>query len=185
MAKQKGFTQHYRNTAFVKNQLGSKIPSGKRWQSSTNSAGFTLIEIIVVTGIIGLLAALVMASLNLSRVKSRDARRQEDLHEVETALEIYHNEKGAYPAVFDTWLYSTDAANPWIIDLGTNYIPEVPKDPRNKGNQIYRYYHNQNKIADWPMSAGGYILLVYPELEENGNFDTPWADDGKAFALFK
>jgi prepilin-type N-terminal cleavage/methylation domain-containing protein len=59
--------------------------------------GFTLIELLVVIAIIGVLASVVMASLNITRMKSRDARRITDLTSIRTALELYHLNHNAYP----------------------------------------------------------------------------------------
>ena len=52
--------------------------------------GFTLIELLVVIAIIGLLSSIVLASLNTAREKARDAKRQGDLHSLQTAIETYY-----------------------------------------------------------------------------------------------
>ncbi len=63
--------------------------------------GFTLIELLVVIAIIGLLASIVLVSLNSARAKARDVRRVADLKQVQTALEMYYDTNGSYPA--GTW----------------------------------------------------------------------------------
>ncbi|MFH0856720.1 MAG: prepilin-type N-terminal cleavage/methylation domain-containing protein, partial [bacterium] len=62
-----------------------------------NRKGFTLIELLVVIAIIGLLSTLAVVSLNTARAKARDARRISDVKQIQTALELYYNDKGAYP----------------------------------------------------------------------------------------
>jgi len=62
-----------------------------------NAQGFTLIELLVVIAIIGMLASIVLVSVQNVRVKARDARRSADLKNFETALELYVSTNGHYP----------------------------------------------------------------------------------------
>jgi prepilin-type N-terminal cleavage/methylation domain-containing protein len=58
--------------------------------------GFTLIELLVVIAIIGILAAVVLVSLNSARVRGRDGRRLSDLQNIATALELYFDQNNTY-----------------------------------------------------------------------------------------
>ncbi len=60
--------------------------------------GFTLIELLVVIAIIGILSTLSVLALNSARARARDAKRISDVRQIQTALEMYHNEKSTYPA---------------------------------------------------------------------------------------
>jgi prepilin-type N-terminal cleavage/methylation domain-containing protein len=55
---------------------------------TSESRGFTLIELLVVIAIIGLLASVVVASLESARAKSRDARRLQDLKSIANQIEL-------------------------------------------------------------------------------------------------
>ncbi|PJE64729.1 MAG: hypothetical protein COU90_00455 [Candidatus Ryanbacteria bacterium CG10_big_fil_rev_8_21_14_0_10_43_42] len=99
--------------------------------------GFTLIELLVVISIIGLLASVVLASLNTARSRARDARRMTDMRQIQTALELYFNDNGVYPSTSNVWFgvsvnggsRGVTGAGGYIPNLAPTYIPTLPVDP--------------------------------------------------------
>jgi prepilin-type N-terminal cleavage/methylation domain-containing protein len=81
----------------------------------TRSNGFTLIELLVVIAIIGLLASIILASLNTARQKGRDAKRVSDIKEIQLALELYYDANSQYPTT--------------LAPLAPVYISALPTDP--------------------------------------------------------
>jgi prepilin-type N-terminal cleavage/methylation domain-containing protein len=114
--------------------------------------GFTLIELLVVIAIISLLASIVMASLNTARSKARDARRMQDLHEINNAIQLYIADNGRAPDLgCDSpdrdCVASSTAVQEWYrlsVNL-SKYLPNLPIDPMNGESfgpeeYSYRYY---------------------------------------------
>lgn len=95
--------------------------------------GFTLIELLVVIAIIGILASIVLASLNSARQKSRDARRIADVKQIQLALELYFDgNSGKYPGGDEA---GTGAGS--YATLAPSYIATLPSDPL--AGRAYQY----------------------------------------------
>jgi prepilin-type N-terminal cleavage/methylation domain-containing protein len=94
-----------------------------KYNMKKSNKGFTLVELLVVISIIGILASVVLVSLNSARGKARDARRISDLHQLSLALENYYDSNANYPAT--------------LASLATTYIAAVPKDPQAGANYQY------------------------------------------------
>ncbi len=59
---------------------------------------FTLVELLVVIAIIGILIAMLLPSINAARESARRTACGNNLHQLITALDIYENQMGKYPA---------------------------------------------------------------------------------------
>ncbi|OGJ14765.1 hypothetical protein A2585_01010 [Candidatus Nomurabacteria bacterium RIFOXYD1_FULL_39_12] len=140
--------------------------------SIKNNKGFTLIELLVVVSIIGLLASVVMTSLNTARAKARDSRRFSDMRQIQIALELYYDKYGAYPGNtdndyggYDTGCYGV--ADPFISPLETDgFISKTPCDPLfNVWIGGYSYYRYAAGVAGCSAAKGAFYVLGIRDLE--------------------
>jgi prepilin-type N-terminal cleavage/methylation domain-containing protein len=102
-----------------------------------NTRGFTLIELLVVVAIIGLLASVILASLNIARAKARDAKRFSDLHQIQTALEMYYSDHGSYPLPYGNYAYNVASPVPTIAGNYTKYCNTLLPDGTTSGTNAY------------------------------------------------
>lgn len=116
--------------------------------------GFTLIELLVVIAIIGILVTAGLASFSTAREQARDARRVEDMHNIQTSLEQYFAENGLYPN-------PRNAA----FSGGTE-----PTDPLNSGTYVYNWSFYGPEMVGTPEQA---YCICAPTESKPGNADTP------------
>jgi type II secretion system protein G len=111
------------------------------------SAGFTLLELMVVISIIGILSAIIIANLQGANARGRDAQRQSDLRELQIAIEAYKRVNGQYPAmgcglnIGNGDGFASESECPeYIEDLAPQFIDRLPTDPRrDAGEEGYSY----------------------------------------------
>ena len=70
--------------------------------TTTHKRGFTLIELLVVIAIIGILASVVLASLNAARNKGADAAIKSALSSARAQAELFYDTGTTYDAVCTT-----------------------------------------------------------------------------------
>lgn len=151
--------------------------------------GFTLIELLVVVAIIGILSSVVLSSLNSARIKARDAKRVEDLHNIQEALELYYNNKGSYPvggagSDRSCWTLQQTAdlnCNPLGALILDKDMASIPYDPGKNtyvgsgcgGAQFYAYWSD----------GSSYLLGAVNEMAgatgcaQSGNWSGPTANN--------
>lgn len=88
--------------------------------------GFTLLELMVVVGIIAILLGLGSLSYSTAQRKSRDARRKGDVKEIQSSMEQYYSICGfVYPTPVSGAVAPVICPNPT-----TAIMPTVPVDPK-------------------------------------------------------
>jgi len=147
--------------------------------------GFTLIELLVVIVIIGVLTTIGTFAFMSSSRKSRDSKRKEDISQITKALELYQNDRRAYPSQTQTGTiagcgatYTTEC--PWGTLFGyssgtpatsVTYMMKLPKDPTDgqfyyfettglyKGYRLYARLENPEDLSIPQTGSKDYNVL--------------------------
>lgn len=100
-------------------------------QKNNYRKAFTLIEIVVVIGIMAVLSTIIYSSFSTSRAKSRDQKRVSDISTIQIALEQYFQKNGVYPIKLE----DKNTPSNGLVPV---YISSIPTDPTNNyDNQYY------------------------------------------------
>jgi len=124
---------------------------------------FTLVEMLVVIGILALLAAILLPALNLARSRARQTKCKAQLHDIMKAVYIY---RGNYDEYYP----------PWLSTLYPNYIetPAIflcPDDPTSG---------KEGGVPEW-FSDPEHGAPQYPETDDNGHCED-LGPDSKPYA---
>lgn len=137
-----------------------KVLSRRHGVPPADRQGFTLLELLVVIGIIAILVGFATVSYSAAQVRARDARRKADLNSMKDALEQYYAANSfVYPGTCST--ASTFLNSPWPVDPGS-------------------YSYTQS------CAAASYCICAQLEAASGGNSsDTAcaWASDADYFCV--
>ena len=86
--------------------------------------GFTLIEIIIVLGVIGLLVGLALPQYKSASVKAREAVLKENLFVLRKLIDEYYLDKGKYPQSLQN-----------LVQDG--YLRTIPVDPITRSSETW------------------------------------------------
>jgi prepilin-type N-terminal cleavage/methylation domain-containing protein len=162
--------------------------------------GFTLVELLVVIGIIAILVTMLMPALRRARNQAAKVNCQSQLKQISGALRLYAD-------MFNGWLPGTQAicdsrttpslalvpGNGATIPVDTGYLWLAnclrnknvwlcPVDPRDKGTYQYSYTYNGRMIVrpgfeEEPYPAGNMVLNEFaqpkPEFRKITSFRRP------------
>ena len=102
--------------------------------------GFTVVELLLVVVVIAILAAIVIVAYNGVQEKARNAKRQNDLSNLQKIIETYKIQNGAYPQTTAespaNW-HSVDVrtdSNCFNGSQNTDWIPGVGSLPQSTPN---------------------------------------------------
>jgi type II secretory pathway pseudopilin PulG len=112
-----------------------------------------IVELIVVTIVIGILAGLIFIGVTDSQARARNTERAADIDTLHSRLEEYRTDRGGYPETLSAELFP-----------GLN--PEVLVDPRGQDIDIRTPVATQADALDTedPDGTGpDYIYVAYPE----------------------
>lgn len=116
--------------------------------------GFTVVELVIVIGIIGIILAVLIYSITEARKTGRDNDRIAQMQVIRLALEYYHdNCAGQYPVTLST--SANNGCQPSVTLQ--SFLPVIPADPLN--GQPFRYW----------VGSGNYTYHLGISLEKNHN----------------
>ena len=150
-----------------------------------NGGGFTLIELLVVISIIGVLATIVLVSLNSARLKARNVSRIQSIHALTTAFNLGIGNNVSFPSTGSQWVCVTTScyqgwgsysANATVDAFLSPYLPSKPSDPTG-GSRGYGGFLYVNPATYYAGKTGAYLnyLLEPGGVCPPGSF---WSDGG-------
>ncbi len=131
--------------------------------------GFTLIEILIVIGIIAVLASIVLVAVNPARqfAQANNAHRSSDINALLSAVGQYIvDQKGVIPSQITTTAQdvSNGGADLCALLMPT-YIPSLPQDPKSNGGALITSCTTYNSNYTIKKDVDGRVTVSAPDAE--------------------
>jgi len=136
----------------------------QRFNGSTAESAFTLIELIVVVGIITILAGLVLTTVGYARKKGARARAETEIAAIAAACENYKADNGVYPTgAASIALNAQTSSDPTAYQTASQYLYGELSGDRNfnyvidqteQGNRSYFAFKATPPSADGTSNSG-------------------------------
>ncbi|MEY3470673.1 MAG: hypothetical protein RLZZ223_23 [Candidatus Parcubacteria bacterium] len=123
--------------------------------------GFTLLELLLTIAAVGILASIVLVSINPNRqlAQARDNVRQQNINAISKTLEQYLIDNGKYPEEIPSGTYEAICGGNNTVDcinlnskLAPTYLAEIPKDSTGE-NYLVGIHPTNNRISVWAVDA--------------------------------
>ena len=135
-----------------------KVMPAQLIKTPARSAGFTIIELLVVLLLIALLASIVAPVVEKSILRAKESTLKENLFIVRKSLDDYYADKGRYPEELK-------------VLVEDRYIRHVPDDPVSETTQW------QLVFTDGGIDQGRGIIDLHSlstEISSEGNYYNEW-----------
>jgi prepilin-type N-terminal cleavage/methylation domain-containing protein len=117
----------------------SEVTQGRNFVKPKLVSGFTLVELLVVISIISLLSTVIFAVFSTGRVQAQDAKKKEEVHQVNNALELYRSNENKYP---DNFCTDTNC-----VAVGTRTFPALSSADNSAGIENNDYHKSMRQLV--------------------------------------
>ena len=140
-------------------------------RTSFHPRGFTLIELLVVIAIIGILAAIGVIAMQGARERARDAKRKSDIGTVRSALALYYDSFGGFPASSSFLQFNNTSGTGHVLHdalVGNpRFIAQLPDTPTTG-----EWYYYASCTSSTGVPDGDYTL--YATMEQPVTVGSVW-----------
>jgi len=151
-------------------------------------AGFTFVELLVVTALVAILASAIMPLARVATQREREIELRRSLREIRTAIDHYKDAADAgqipptsirtgsegYPPDLETLVVGVDSAGDANSSHKLKFLRRVPTDPMTGSAEWgLRAYEDKPDSKSW---GGQDVYDVYSKSEGTGLDGTKYAD---------